>query len=351
MSRRKDTSRGLLSGVQALVLISLMLLTWVPATSAQGSALGLFTNMSLGRSYTYSMPPMGNYTDPKGSKLTDGSFKFSWGDMVGWADVKQNPVVTIDLGKVHTGITRISGHFMRSYASAVNMPKKLVISISDDNSNFRPVGEAISTWPDPILNEFINEVYWENGTQPASGRYVRIEIDQTGNGWVMPAELTVWAGELLDYINASRGRSYKLTVAPAANYPDNGWKLTDGLSRFAWGDMVGWDNPGEPPAITVDLGDVVDGIFTVSGQFMRSEASAVMAPAKMIVYVSDDNKSFTRVGEATTWRPGPAQDERVNELVWENKANPVNGRFVKVEVVPAGTAWTMLAEITVGVRK
>ena len=57
------------------------------------------TNVSLGKSYVISPDPDPGYSDPDGTKFTDGSANFSWGDMVGFQNLEVNPTVTIKINK------------------------------------------------------------------------------------------------------------------------------------------------------------------------------------------------------------------------------------------------------------
>jgi hypothetical protein len=102
-----------------------------------------------------------------------------------------NPTAIIDLGN-ETNIVKVSGSFMRSYASAVNLPTSLLIFVSDDGVDFTPVGMAIKTDPFPPQNEAINEFYWEASAE-IKARYVKVEVRPRGTAWTMLAEVTVWA--------------------------------------------------------------------------------------------------------------------------------------------------------------
>ena len=124
--------------------------------------------------------------------------------------------------------------------------------------------------------------------------------------------------------------------------------MTDGSHKYSWGDMIGFDNPKSYPTVVIDLGGE-EQVARVSGHFMRSFASAVNLPVALLIAVSTDGESYKTVGMATSWNPSPPKNEFINELYW--LGDPVKARYVKVEVRPRGTAWTMLAEVTVSAVK
>lgn len=311
------------------------------------------TNVALGKSYTLSPTPAASYADSELTKITDGLYRFAWGDMVGWADSTQNPVVTIDLGDVTENITNITARFMRSAGSAVTMPVGLTVRSSLDGQNFAPVGSTRALYPDPPTNEAINTIYFEV-SQGFSARYVQVEIDQLGSGWVMLAEVEVLTGEQPKYFEIARGAAYDFSLAPHENYADpDGTKLTDGDAAFAWEAMVGWQAPSANPVITLDLGDFAENIEIIGARFMRSDQSIVTLPERLILSISSDGSRWFKVGDATATDPDPAANEQINTVYWRAKDELTRevGRYIRIEIVPAGDGWTLLNEITVGVYR
>jgi len=164
-----------------------------PAASTPSPASAEPVNVALGKTYTLTPSPAEAYPDDGGVQLTDGQYAYSWADMVGIADAVVNPVVVIDLGEHVDGITRVAGLFMRSFASGVNLPYSILVSVSDDGETFEVVGLAAKTVPAPAMNELINSVYWENLQEPVGGRYVKLDI-RNRTGWLMLAEVVVQTG-------------------------------------------------------------------------------------------------------------------------------------------------------------
>lgn len=166
----------------------------LPAASGAAPASADPVVVSLGRPYGLSPEPAMAYPDDDGVKVTDGAYAYSWADQVGFDTPAFNPVVVIDLGERVEGITRVGGVFMRSFASAVNFPNSLVVSVSDDGELFSDVGLAVRTVPDPFLNEFMNAIYWQDLESPVAGRFVKVEIRPRGASWTMLAEIVVQTG-------------------------------------------------------------------------------------------------------------------------------------------------------------
>ena len=165
----------------------------VPAATEGTAATADPVTVSLGKPYTLTPEPALAYPDEGGVKVTDGLYAYSWADMIGIGDPTSNPVVVIDLGERVEGITRVAGLFMRSFASAVNLPYSLVVSVSDDGETFTDVGLAVRTVPEEIVNEYINSYYWQDLENPVAARYVKVEI-RARTAWTMLAEVMVQTG-------------------------------------------------------------------------------------------------------------------------------------------------------------
>jgi len=316
-------------------------------------------NVAAGKTYTLSPEPNPNYADP-GSKLTDGSFNFSWGDMVGWENPAANPTIVVDLGDIYEEVSYVTLKVMYSAPSAVNMPEYFIVSISEDGELYEDLGMGITYAEAPVANDTIATLYWASEEFVGYGRYVKIEIVPGGDAWTMIAEVVVGDGALPEELDAvvgglldltyaatvSVGKPYMLIPLPSDAYPDtDSVKVTDGFARYSWADMIGFDNPAINPTIIIDLLEPKS-IGRVSAHFMRSFASAVNLPKSLLIGVSDDGMEFKTVGLAVATNPYPPQNEFINEIHW-SPSEPVLARYVKIEIRPRGAAWTMLAEATV----
>ncbi|HEX7004580.1 MAG TPA: discoidin domain-containing protein [Trueperaceae bacterium] len=316
-------------------------------------------NVAAGKVVTSSRPPAETYADPEGLKLTDGSFEFDWSDMVGFEGPEPVSLV-VDLGSTHDAISYVALKVMRSDGSAVALPHA-IISVSEDGLAWEDLGMA-SVPEGEIANDTVGTLVWADEDWAGYGQFVKVELLPGGGGWTMIAELQIGDGpipeELLppqqeaapvtaEPVNVALNKSYTFSPTASEAYPDDGGaQLTDGSFEYAWGEMVGVPDATENLVFVVDLGDHVDGITRVAGLFMRSFASAVTLPRSMIVSVSDDGETYEIVGLAAKTQPAPPMNEQINGVYWVDLENPVDGRFVKLEIRPR-SGWTMLAEVVV----
>ena len=317
-------------------------------------------NVAAGKVVESSRPAGDAYPDPDGLKLTDGSYAFAWDDMVGFEGPE--PVsLTIDLEQVYDTISYVAVKVMRSDGSAVAIPDAIV-SVSEDGLVWEDLGMANRFLEGEAANDSIVTLVWSDEAWAGYGQFVRVELLPGAGGWTMVAELQVGNGpvqaDLLppsseavtvtaEAVNVALGKSYTIEPTPSEAYPDDGGtQLTDGSFEYSWGDMVGIADPAINPVVVIDLGERVEGITRVAGLFMRSFASAVSLPYSMIVSVSDDGESFDTVGLAARTVPAPPMNELINSVYWQDLAEPVAGRFVKLEI-RARSGWTMLAEVVV----
>lgn len=337
-------------------LVVTLVLALVTAALAQGD----LDNVAAGLEVTSSRIAGDNYPDGNGLKLTDGSYAFSWDDMVGFEG--SDPIVlTVDLGKTYDEISSVALKVMRSDGSAVSLPASFIVSISEDGLLYDDLGMGTAFVGGEVANDSIGTMVWSDSEYPGYGRYLQVQVQPGAGEWTMLAELLVGNGDVpADYLSESGtpttaeavrvsvGKPYSLVPEPSETYgdPDN-TKVTDGSYEYAWGDMIGFDTPAINPTVVIDLGERVEGITRVSGLFMRSFLSGANFPKSLIVSVSDDGETFEVVGLATRTVPDPYVNEYINSIYWQDLEQPVAARYVKVEIRPRGEAWTMLAEVMV----
>src|SRR5690606_22530072 len=106
------------------LLATLLLAALVAVAAAQGGDF----DVASGKQVAASRAPADGYPDPDGLKLTDGSFEFAWGDMVGWEGPDTISLV-IDLGSIHETVSYVALKLMRSDGSAVALPASAIVSI------------------------------------------------------------------------------------------------------------------------------------------------------------------------------------------------------------------------------
>lgn len=315
------------------------------------------TNVSAGKSYALSPEPAVNYSDPDGTKFTDGAANFSWGDMIGFQNTETNPFVIIDLEEIFEELSFVTVDFMLSAPSGVRLPYGFIVSVSEDGELFQDLGMG-THFLGEVKNDSIVKMYCDLSKIPGYGQFVKIEFIPSSAEWLMPCEISVFDGELPeDYEPTEKqitenpevislGAAYMLVPIPSVSYPDEGdISVTDGLANYSWADMIGFDKPEINPVVIVDLGEIKE-IEKVSADFMRSFASAVNMPNSLLIGVSSDGENFEIVGLATNSDPYPVENEKINKLYWEADA-PIQAQYVMVEIRPGGAAWTMMAEVSV----
>lgn len=98
--------------------------------------------------------------------------------------------VTIDMGE-KTYISYISSRFMQSVGPWIYFPKEVVISISDDNKNFKELTRIPTPFDENTAGTILYEFGW-NGS--ATGRYINYKAVPNGikGGWVFLDEIVVW---------------------------------------------------------------------------------------------------------------------------------------------------------------
>jgi hypothetical protein len=342
----------------AIAALALSCALALPCAAAPAFPAGYL--VSTGKAYTLNFEPKAEYPDKGGAMLTDGNADFAWGSMV--SVNRPNPrdqgEIVIDLGEVRDDISFVGVQAMLSKASGVRLPAAIVVSVSEDDELYTVAGSSTAIVGDSKEDSVVTMGFVP--AEPLSGEFVRIAVvcDDPA-AWVLLAEALVGAGKAPDglapaaaksfsaYDDVALGRPYTLTPAPAEAYPDSdGKEATDGKAAYSWADMIGFNNPKEAPTLVIDLG-APRRVDAVRCSFMRSQASAVPAPASFTVYVADATGAFRVAGVATVYDP-PLQDEKVNALLWRNDTGAdILASRVKIEIAPKGTAWTMLAEAEV----
>lgn len=338
------------------LLATLLLAGLVTFASAQSPDF----NVAQGKYVSASRVAADNYPDGDGLKLTDGSYEFSWGDMVGW-EGSEPIVLTVDLGDVHDYVSYVALKVMRSDGSGVSLPASAIVSVSEDGLLYEDLGMALTYLEDTVGNDTIGTLVWADEDWAGYGQFVKVEVRPGSADWTMIAELQVGNGPVDAHlvpaategtpttdepVTVSLGKSYTLVPSASEAYPDDAGKLTDGSYNYAWADMVGVADAVINPVVVLDLGEHTEGITRVAGLFMRSFASAVNLPYSLIVSVSDDGETFTDVGLAVRTVPEPILNEFINSYYWQDLVNPVSGRYVKVEM-RVRTGWLMMAELMV----
>lgn len=142
----------------------------------------------------------------------------------------------------------------------------------------------------------------------------------------------------------SGGKPYTDSMPANTAYPDTGGsELTDGSFGSAAYVDGAWQgrNTGSPYSFVVDLG-MTQTISELNARFLQVKSVYVLLPKEVRFYVSADNVTFTEVG--TVEKPAVSDSDQTKTYRLANLIG-LTGRYFKVEVVPASSAWTFVDEI------
>lgn len=145
----------------------------------------------------------------------------------------------------------------------------------------------------------------------------------------------------LRHLAAGKPVSYALPWHKA--YPSTGeTALTDGLAgSWSYGDGR-WQGFLSDVDVTIDLGSIQD-IHYVGATFMMQPGPEIFLPGKVEIFVSDDGRSFDKVGEV--WNEVPDADKSVLYPLFGTSVN-ARGRYVRY-YAQRSYAWLFVDEIVV----
>ncbi|GKU77721.1 DUF4434 domain-containing protein [Paenibacillus sp. L3-i20] len=142
----------------------------------------------------------------------------------------------------------------------------------------------------------------------------------------------------------SAGKSYTHSTPDNSSYPDSERiELTNGLHGSTdYGDGA-WQgrNTSAPYSFVIDLGQS-QSIREMKANFLQVESVYIFLPKEVRFSVSSDNSSFTDVG--TVAKPAHSSNDLTHTYRLTNLSS-INGRYIKVDVIPASEAWTFVDEI------
>lgn len=142
----------------------------------------------------------------------------------------------------------------------------------------------------------------------------------------------------------SAGKSYTSSMPADAAYSDSGGtELTNGAYGTATYVDGAWQgrNTASPYSFVIDLGQVRM-ISELNANFLQVKSVYVLLPKEVRFSVSSDNISFTNAG--TVEKPAVSSSDQTKTYRVSGLSG-VSGRYIKVEVVPASSAWTFIDEI------
>lgn len=148
------------------------------------------THLALGKKVIYNAPYNNSYPAQGNTALTDGKrgdWTYGDGSWQGFIS-KDRLDVTVDL-EAETSIHSVSASFMQVVGAEVFLPESVIISISEDGTNFTELKHETFTVNKEVAIKF-TDIAWE-GT--AKGCYVRYQAraGKEYGGWIFTDEIIV----------------------------------------------------------------------------------------------------------------------------------------------------------------
>lgn len=148
------------------------------------------THWALGKKVIYNAPYNNSYPAQGNTALTDGKrgdWTYGDGSWQGFIS-KDRLDVTVDL-EAETSIHSVSASFMQVVGAEVFLPESVVISISEDGTNFTELKHETFTVNKEVAIKF-TDIAWEGS---AKGRYVRYQAraGKEYGGWIFTDEIIV----------------------------------------------------------------------------------------------------------------------------------------------------------------
>lgn len=147
--------------------------------------------------------------------------------------------------------------------------------------------------------------------------------------------------------NVALGKTYTFSSQPNSGYPDStGNEMTDGLySSETDGHASGWTGWNTDTDITIDLGEMYDGLNEFNVHALQLNGWGINVPPSIKVYISDDGETFTEVALI----PDPEGVDRTKDnIAYDCRLvldEAVSARYVKFEVKRSG--FSFLGELEV----
>ncbi len=141
-------------------------------------------NVTSGNKYTIDGTVLSNYPDAGNKELTDGYFSPAEYTDGGWISLndgtRQTYAITVDLGKVVSGMTTFEVRALQHKANGISVPKTLTVSVSDDGKNWKNVGKFASPSADISSDTVATHILKVSASAGVSGRYVKYTVEKSG---------------------------------------------------------------------------------------------------------------------------------------------------------------------------
>lgn len=149
-------------------------------------------NLAQGLSYTLSRAPSAQYPDTEGKKLTDGVTNEAF-SKTGWVGFEGVSALTVDLdlGESIENVAELDVGFLRVAEYGIELPERVVFSVSDDGGTYVAVGEMLA--PQGVAAT-IKKTYAAVLPGTIRARYVRIAVSGM-KGWTFIDEIGIYKYE------------------------------------------------------------------------------------------------------------------------------------------------------------
>ncbi|MHB9055552.1 MAG: glycoside hydrolase family 20 protein [Paludibacteraceae bacterium] len=148
-------------------------------------------HLGLGKKVIYNIP-INQYYPAAGEKtLIDGEMGgLSHGDGRWQGFMTKGMDVTVDLEKI-TSVKLVTARFMQNNGPWIYFPKEVIISVSDDNKNFKDLVRVKTPYSKKAAGTIFYNFGW-NGK--AKGRYIRYQAlpNSIKDGWIFVDEIVIW---------------------------------------------------------------------------------------------------------------------------------------------------------------
>ncbi|MCD9022387.1 DUF4434 domain-containing protein [Cohnella silvisoli] len=228
-----------------------------------------------------------------------------------------------------------------------SMTVQLSWTASTDNTGV--VGYKIYRNSELVYTSYSNTAsYTDTQLNPSTSYTYSVKaFDAAGNESAASSTISVSTPAGTTYAtNLSSGKSYTTTMAADASYPDtSGTELTNGTFGTATYVDAAWQgrNTASAYSFTIDLGSSKT-IKEVYADFLQVKSVYVLLPQTVTFSVSSTGTSYTTIG--TVNKPAVSSSDQVKKYRLTDLSS-VSGRYVKVQVTPASSAWTFIDEIQV----
>ena len=260
--------------------------------------------------------------------------------------------IALDFGKI-ISMDQILIRTHGGTHSALNWPNIARILISTDCVPFSPYSSSdcsVKSYPctDRIITggTDTNQGGILSFTFSDSLRWATLEFQP--NAWLMIDEIQAFANgrdisNLINYYLLTPPTSISSTTGPA--YPDNGFRLTDGVIAGVMGPITGWIK-SEPHTIIIDL-LIIRNIRQTSVWALIKSDWAISPPTSVIVSTSLDSKIWNLFSTQGQMQIGERILDAQRLFITTN--NTSQARYIKfyfpTDQINPGW-WTMISEVS-----